>query len=133
MHDSDGDEAPADDRGLVVPSAPRSVAEMRHYAVRNCIEMGWGAHADTVALLVSEVAGNAVLHAYGQEVAVRVLLRASRLRVEVWDGSPRLPLPRGASERAENGRGLLILEALAAAWGVEARSDGKILWFELAD
>lgn len=114
-----------------MPSAPRSVAEMRHYAVRNCIEMGWGAHADTVALLVSEVAGNAVLHAYGQEVAVRVLLRASRLRVEVWDGSPELPLPRGANDRAENGRGLLLIETLAADWGVEPQPDGKVFWFEI--
>jgi anti-sigma regulatory factor (Ser/Thr protein kinase) len=114
--------------GLAVPSTPRSVALVRRFAVDACIALGWGGSADTVELLVSEVATNAVLHAYGPEI--RVLDRALRLRVEVFDGSPVLPLPRHAPS-AEGGRGLALVEALAVAWGTDARPDGKTAWFEI--
>jgi anti-sigma regulatory factor (Ser/Thr protein kinase) len=133
MHDFQADDgAAADNHGLLVPSKPRSVALMRQHAVRSCTAMGWAAHADTVALLVSEVAGNAVLHACGPQVGLRVIGRGRRLRVEVWDDSPELPVLRRAGERAENGRGLLLVEALSAEWGVERQPDGKVFWFELA-
>lgn len=129
--DRTGDGAAADAGGLVVPSTPRSVALVRRYAVDACVALGWGASADTVALLVSEVATNAVLHAYGPEIRVRVVDRGERLRIEVADGSPVLPVPRRARDGAENGRGLALVEALAVRWGVEGRPDGKELWFEI--
>lgn len=120
-----------DDTGLVVASAPRSVALVRRYAVDVCRELGWGDSADTVALLVSEVATNAVLHSYGAEIRVRVLDHGLRLRVEVSDGSPELPVMRGARPTDEDGRGLALVEALAVAWGADARPDGKTSWFEI--
>lgn len=120
-----------DSTGLVVPSAPRSVALARRYAVDVCTALGWGDSADTVAVLVSEVVTNAVLHSYGPHITVRVLDHGLRLRVEVSDGSRELPVPRGACTGDENGRGLAIVEALAVAWGSEARPDGKTAWFEI--
>jgi len=126
-----GDRAAADEHGLVVPSAPRSIALVRRYVVNACVALGWGESADTVALLVSEAATNAVLHAYGPEIRVRVLDHGPRLRVEVWDGSPALPVPRRAQSGAEGGRGLGLIEAQAAQWGVDARRDGKTFWFEI--
>lgn len=95
--------------------------------------MGWAAHVDAVALLVSEVAGNAVLHAYGPHVWVRLFELPRRLRVEVWDGSPDLPRQRKAPQSAENGRGLQLVEALSMAWGVESQPDGKVFWFEVGE
>ena len=116
--------------GLLVPSAPRSVALVRRYAVDGCTALGWGDCADTVALLVTEVATNAVLHSYGTHIRVRVLDRGLRLRVEVSDDSPALPAPRGARPSDENGRGLALVEALAVDGGADTRSDGKTTWFE---
>lgn len=127
----EGEPARADETGLTVPSSPRSVAVVRRYVTDACSALGWADSADTIALLVSEVATNAVLHAYGREVRVRVLDRGLRLRVEVVDGSPALPAPRNASTRDEDGRGMLLVEALAVAWGVEERRDGKAVWFEV--
>ena len=118
--------------GCIVPSAPSSVRLLRRYAVRTAVELGWVDVADTVALLVSEVATNAVLHAYGPDVHVRVLDVGTRLRVEVLDGSPALPLQRRAAVGAEDGRGLALVEALALRWGVEARPGGKTVWFDVA-
>lgn len=124
-------DAAADAAGLVVPSAPGSVVLVRRYAVASCIRFGWGDSADTVALLTSEIATNAVLHARGKDIRVRVLDLGVRLRVMVFDGSPVLPVPRHARVGDEDGRGLALVEALAAQWGVDVLPDGKSFWFEV--
>jgi hypothetical protein len=31
----------------------------------------------------------------------------------------------------EHGRGVLLIDELANAWGVEPRADGKTVWFEI--
>jgi anti-sigma regulatory factor (Ser/Thr protein kinase) len=123
--------AAAGDDGLVVTSSPRSVALTRRYVVDACVAYGWSASSDTVALLTSEVVTNSVLHAYGPQVRVRVLDRGLRLRVEVFDGSPVLPVPRKAPTSAVNGRGIALVDELALAWGVDVHPDGKTLWFEV--
>ncbi|MBW3608985.1 MAG: hypothetical protein KY463_11630 [Actinobacteria bacterium] len=50
---------------LVVPSLPQRVARVRRYAVDACHAHGWAGDCDTVALLVSEVATNALVHGTG--------------------------------------------------------------------
>ena len=120
-----------DGAGLVVPSAPVSVGVARRFAVQAAVELGWGGVADTVALLVSEVATNAVLHADGRPIRVRVVDRGVRVRVEVDDDSPVLPVRRGAQAGSEDGRGLALVAALAHVWGVEAGHGGKTFWFEI--
>ncbi len=60
-----GHRASADEHGLVVPSHPRSIALVRRYGIDACAALGWADSCDTVGLLVSEVATNAMLHAYG--------------------------------------------------------------------
>jgi hypothetical protein len=64
---------------------------------------------------------------------IRNDLAPARLRVEVHDADTRLPAPREAGLDAEGGRGLALVEALAAAWAAEPLpdGDGKIVWFEL--
>jgi anti-sigma regulatory factor (Ser/Thr protein kinase) len=87
---------------------------------------------DTATLLVSEVVTNAVLHA-GTEIEVALYRAGSRVRIEVADRSPALPAAKGYATDASTGRGLVLLEALVAAWGVEAAPGGKVVWFELVD
>jgi hypothetical protein len=52
--------------------------------------------------------------------------------VEVTDGSDELPrTPTALDTEAENGRGLLLLDATADKWGVSLWSGGgKTVWFE---
>jgi hypothetical protein len=52
--------------------------------------------------------------------------------VEVTDGSDELPrTPTALDTEAENGRGLLLLDAMADKWGVSLWSGGgKTVWFE---
>jgi anti-sigma regulatory factor (Ser/Thr protein kinase) len=122
---------PQPDEGLTLPSVPQSVAAVRRYAVETCRAGGYRGDCDTLELLVSEVATNALIHGAGQ-VRVRVLDRGPRLRVEVSDDSEAMPALRDVDPHAEGGRGLALVQALAAAWGADGRAGGKTVWFELA-
>ncbi|CAA9313518.1 MAG: Serine phosphatase RsbU, regulator of sigma subunit [uncultured Frankineae bacterium] len=91
-----------------------------------------GCDPDDAALLVTEVATNALRHGGpGVDLWVR-RPAAGGLRVELIDGrSDALPQARQPGPDAEGGRGLLIVGALARAWGSERLSAGKCVWFEL--
>jgi len=115
---------------LVVPSLPASIASVRRFAVAACRESGLVGLCDTVALLVSEVATNALVHGNG-DVQVRVVAQGGVLRVEVSDESPQLPVVRTAGLLEEGGRGLALVETLASSWGVRPEATGKSVWFEL--
>ncbi len=62
-------------------------------------------------------------------------LRASRhqasLRIEVADPSPKPPVVRHPDPADDHGRGILLIDSLASAWGVVVRPDGKTVWFEI--
>ncbi len=84
---------------------------------------------ETGELLVSELTTNALRHATGPfEVRVRA---KPRVRVEVRDGSTRLPTVKDIDTTEESGRGMQIVSQLARSWGIEQRADGKVVWFEL--
>lgn len=89
--------------------------------------------ADTAELLASEVVTNALVHG-DSDVHLLVRRYDTFLRVEVRDSDPRpaepVTLPR-VEDQAEGGRGLLIVSALASAWGNSPSGRGKTVWFEL--
>jgi anti-sigma regulatory factor (Ser/Thr protein kinase) len=116
---------------MVVETVPSSVARIRRFAVAACRRAASGVDGDTVALLVSEVATNALVHGAG-EVRVRVFPTRPGVRIEVVDGSPELPKRRQATAVDEGGRGIALVEALSSSWGSQATPLGKTVWFELA-
>jgi signal transduction histidine kinase len=98
--------------------------------------------SDTAELLATELLTNALQHTAGGAVLTATLTPGPghRLRVEVRDSlarRPRAPEPGAVSralatgEHGTSGRGLILVEALADAWGAQARDDGKVVWFEL--
>lgn len=95
-------------------------------------ELGAVELADEVGLLVTELIGNVVLHAR-TTCTVTVVRTGDRMRVEVADGSARLPSPpRSRDPMAQSGRGMQLVDRMAAAHGVVDRGDaGKTVWFEL--
>lgn len=120
---------------IVVPSLPASIASVRRFAVEACRAHGLDALVDTVALLVSEMATNALVHGAGQvqvQVQVRAARNGRRLRVEVADQSPQMPVVRRPGLLSEGGRGLALVESLATDWGMQRQDGGKAVWFELA-
>jgi hypothetical protein len=54
-----------------------------------------------------------------------------RLRVEVRDDDPSPPVRRPRDPLATTGRGLLLVNELASAWGSQPAGRGKVVWFEL--
>ncbi|MFC4612767.1 SpoIIE family protein phosphatase [Streptomyces maoxianensis] len=111
------------------PEALRSARHMIRAAVR-----AWGARerSDEIELAADEMITNALMHTDGGAiVTIRVLSGAEqRLRVEVEDRSSALPRRRDAGESGVSGRGLMLVDRLAEAWGVESRGSGKCVWCE---
>ena len=89
-------------------------------------DLGW-----TAALVVSELAANAALHA-GTSFTVTVNGDGDgRVRLEVSDGSRRLPLQRAYGVDATTGRGLRLVARIASSWGVDDGTAGKTVWVVL--
>ncbi|MCC5032467.1 SpoIIE family protein phosphatase [Streptomyces sp. WAC 00631] len=93
---------------------------------------------DSAELMLSEMVTNVLVHTDGDAVAVAEITAPEgdgsvgrRLRVDVADSSDELPHRRRPGELASSGRGLVLLELLAHAWGVDPRGEGKTTWFEL--
>ncbi|NUK12541.1 ATP-binding protein [Streptomyces lunaelactis] len=83
--------------------------------------------ADNAALLITELATNALLHGSGTEFALRMIHTAGELRIEVYDGSPARPYERAAGPDDESGRGMAIVAAIAHTWG----TSGPTTWCTL--
>lgn len=100
--------------------------------------------ADDAETIVGELVANAVnastgndnrpLYIEGQMMAVRLCLftDGAVLRIEVWDQAGGIPVrATGAGGDAEAGRGLSMVDALAAGWGWHPGPAGKCVWAEM--
>lgn len=118
---------------VTLPGMTASVPTARHFV--ESVLSGWGLPelGWTAAMLTSELATNATLHA-GTSFRVRVLRTGeATVRLEVSDTSLRLPQQRHHSATSTTGRGLRIVGELSTAWGVQASEDGKTVWVELSE
>ncbi|WP_405875148.1 MULTISPECIES: ATP-binding protein [unclassified Streptomyces] len=127
---------------VTLPSEPASVAAARGYVVTTLAEWGLPADtetADTIRLIVSELATNAVQHTFGQSPTFTVdieLRRDEQLRIGVTDSHPRFPKRLPAAVQQDNGRGMVIIRWLAAECGGRlrvrpTREGGKTVSIEL--
>lgn len=123
---------PMSDR-IELPPTAGSVGIARRWSADIVGRDGDAELADTAALLVSELVSNVVLHAR-TPCELTITRIGSRVRVEVRDGSDRLPGKTGQPDpMALSGRGMLLVEALSDDHGTEALAEGgKRIWFELA-
>ncbi|MEU8984828.1 ATP-binding protein [Streptomyces sp. NPDC048309] len=127
---------------VTLPSDPASVSAARKFVADVLVEWGQPSDsevADTVRLIVSELATNAVQHTFGQSPTFTVdvrLVRDEHLRIGVTDSHPRFPKRLPAAVQQDNGRGMVIIRWLAAECGGRltvrpTREGGKTVSIEL--
>ncbi|GGK34588.1 hypothetical protein GCM10010124_29080 [Pilimelia terevasa] len=114
-----------------LPDGPEAIAFARHAG--ESILRGWGfADEDWLydaSVIVSELVSNAVRHGGGSLV---LLLQAHERNVTltVADGSVTAPRRRDGDD--DGGRGMAIIEAMGAGWGVADHEGGKRVWVRLS-
>ncbi|MFE2600547.1 ATP-binding protein [Streptomyces sp. NPDC059396] len=117
-------------------SHPRCVALARMELRKALADWGLSALEDSAVLILSELLSNASLHARvspEQVIETRYFRSSGGLRIEVHDGSPVRPQRRVPDPEASDGRGLLLVGALADEWGVADRAGpGKVVWASLS-
>jgi anti-sigma regulatory factor (Ser/Thr protein kinase) len=110
------------------PADVGAVGAARNWIGDVAAATGHGSDGDTLRLLVTELATNAIRYADGGGFTVRFDAEA-RLLVAVCDPSPKMPKPRKAATEDTGGRGLAIVESMSDAWGAQVHADGKCVWF----
>lgn len=85
---------------------------------------------ETLTLLTTELATNSLVHTETPATAT-ITYAGPLVRVEVHDGSVQLPERREADAYDVGGRGLAMIEELAADWGSTVTPTGKRTWFDL--
>jgi anti-sigma regulatory factor (Ser/Thr protein kinase) len=117
---------------MTLPVADRAVRLARD-ATRDALTSWRLAHVEENAiLLVSELVTNAVRHAGGTyAIALDLEAAGTWLRIEVQDADRHWPRPRVPAGFDESGFGFVLVDALAAKWGVRETATGKAVWAEL--
>jgi anti-sigma regulatory factor (Ser/Thr protein kinase) len=112
---------------------PRSVSVARA-AVRGFLESAGVSDPESAVLLVSELVSNAVVHPAVAKGPIEVIVDVDRgcVHIEVVDADPRPPVTRAHGVDDEFGRGLMIVDRLADAWGWAPLADnGKKVWCDV--
>lgn len=112
---------------LTLPAELKSVSQARRF-LRDVLEEWEVAGFDLAApQVLTELVTNAALHARSA-YTVHFRVEPDGLLVEVTDSSPALPQARHYGTGATTGRGIALVEALSAAWGVQSSPTGKTVW-----
>jgi anti-sigma regulatory factor (Ser/Thr protein kinase) len=106
------------------------VAEARAFVAATLRRWDLEALVMDAELLTSELVTNSVLHARS-DVSVSVSVANATAEIGVTDDSSDAPTPRWAASGAEGGRGLRLVERVAAEWGVAYVGAGKQVWCRL--
>ncbi|WP_445401301.1 ATP-binding protein [Streptomyces sp. LE64] len=118
-----------DDERTTGPVEGRWIGQLRRVYRAQLHYWGIPQLADDAELLVSELATNGLRHGRGDRIRVQLLIAARLVVIEVDDGSSRRARVREAGAGDENGRGMFLVDAIAAAWGVSP--DGTRTWCAL--
>ncbi len=116
------------DELLPVSGAAR---QARNVATGACLRWDLPDLLAPASLVASELVSNVVDHAHTM-MTLRLTLRPRYLQIAVRDGSDAEPVPQASEGRTTmRGRGLLLVEATAHAWGWLPTDNGKVVWASL--
>lgn len=114
----------------MLPAAASSAAAARKFVARALEDADLLPLRDDALLLVTELVTNSFLHA-GTAVTLEVRVEGHTATVAVSDGSRGMPAPSTSGTGRESGRGLLLVDTLAVAWGTRHDASGKTVWFQV--
>ncbi|MEW1869040.1 ATP-binding protein [Streptomyces caelestis] len=119
--------------GFPFLAEPEEVAALRGLVRTRLSDWGLQEFSDSAQLCVSELVSNVITHVgRGTPASLSLSLRGARLRIELRDPDARaLPTLVEASDEAESGRGMALVDALTERWGVELHDGSKVTWCEL--
>lgn len=127
--------AVSEPRDIALPATPVSCRIAREFV----LSVIGGVEDPRVALVVSELVANAVVHAHAGP-RLRVGWDGRTVDVEVEDDGPGRPVLRAPDPLTPSGRGLALVDRIADDWGVAGPPDsetdqGKVVWarIRLAD
>ena len=131
---------------LELAALPSAVSLTRRFIEAHLRKWQLEEMTDTAALVASELVTNAIkatgitetpadyarLHDVKlARVITQLRLSATSLSIDTWDGDPHPPVPARPGDLDEDGRGLMLVTALTAAWGHYPSASGKVVWAEI--
>jgi signal transduction histidine kinase len=136
------------DSTLTLGALTTAAAAAREHARTIVGDWAMACTAEDVTLVVSELVTNAVAASTdadgrprctdisGGPPVIHLRLRSDRTRIviEVWDQGRGTPEVEQPGQDAENGRGLLFVEAFSERWGWDQVPGwpGKVVWAEMS-
>lgn len=104
--------------------------EARLLAARTIRAWSLTAVEEPAIAIIVELVANAVRHAR-TELILRLCRRNSRIRIEVADRDPRLPVLAEPAPLQEGGWGMIIVSRYSTTWGTTPTLEGKTVWAEI--
>jgi anti-anti-sigma regulatory factor len=115
----------------VLKPVPRSLVKARSLVKRACTGWNVATVTDRAQIVTTELVANALRHA-GTQMELTVSLRQRDLHLSVRDDCCTVPHLCGPeNDLSTDGRGLKIVDALAAGWGSTPTENGKVVWATL--
>ena len=130
-----------------LPPVPASAGAARRFVADAAQRWDLLPLLEDAELALTELVTNAILHA-ATPISISISCAPDGMEIAVFDGSPALPATRPSGDigrdptdsrlhvreagAAARGRGLVMVAALAAQWGVSPLSDGKAVWVRMA-
>ncbi|MFE3515342.1 ATP-binding protein [Streptomyces sp. NPDC059166] len=127
-----------EDYRLSLPNTSRSAGIARHFVTSLLTASPHSGIVDDLRLCVTEVVANAHRHTGTSSIRLHVTVSPEQVTVSVADDAPWTPPPADeirSGPGKESGRGLVLLDALASAWGSDVcgccAPSHKAVWFTL--
>ncbi|MFI5754414.1 ATP-binding protein [Streptomyces sp. NPDC051569] len=123
---------------LVVPNSPSAHRIARDFVTSLLLVTDHPALADDARLCVTETVTNSHRHTRSRLIRLDVTVAPRLVTVHVRDDQPfALPLPGALAGELTSGRGLLMIDSLAAHWGWTIYGGlsptSKAVWFTLTE
>lgn len=129
--------------GMLLAATLNAAGTARRYTTSMLTKWGILDYEDDVHLLVTELITNAIkvtgipipdptygqIYRYAKPISLSLYRHGDLLVIEVWDTSRKAPKRHHPADDEEGGRGIMVIEGIAEAWGYRwPKTGGKVVW-----